>query len=98
MSQKLQNSKCYAGSPEFLPALGLFISRRSLSLQLEVNYIPGSLDLKKHCTHTHIYNIYGTAIILVSPSVLVVVLMSECVCFLMSVQLMHYLLSCKQSC
>ena len=36
MRQKLQNSKGYTESPEFLPALGLFI-RRNLSLQLEVN-------------------------------------------------------------
>ena len=36
MRKKLQNSKGYAESPEFLPTLGLF-SRRSLSLQLEVN-------------------------------------------------------------
>ena len=34
MKKKLQNSKDYAESPEFLPALGL---RRSPSLQLEVN-------------------------------------------------------------
>ena len=37
MRKKLQNSKGYAESPEFLPALGLFIFRRSPSLQLEVN-------------------------------------------------------------
>ena len=37
MRQKLQNSKGYAESPEFLPALGLVILRRSLSLQLEVH-------------------------------------------------------------
>ena len=37
MMQKLQNSKAsYAESPEFLPALGLFISRRSASLQLAI--------------------------------------------------------------
>ena len=35
MRQTLQNSKGYAESPEFLPALGLL--NRSLSLQLEVN-------------------------------------------------------------
>ena len=37
MRKKLQNSKGYAESPEFLPALGLFISRRSQLLQVEVN-------------------------------------------------------------
>ena len=37
MSKKLQNSKGYAKPPEFLPALGLLLSRRSPSLQLEVN-------------------------------------------------------------
>ena len=37
MRKKLQNSKDYAESLVFLPALGLFIFRRSLSLQLEVN-------------------------------------------------------------
>ena len=36
----------YAESQEFLPALGLFISRRSLSLQLEVNEIPRLLEYK----------------------------------------------------
>ena len=34
MRQKLQNSKGYDESPEFLPAQGLFFPRRSLSLQL----------------------------------------------------------------
>ena len=57
MRQKLQNSKGYPESPELLPALGLF-SRRSLSLQLEVNQIPSPLDYNffwyTH-THTHIY-------------------------------------------
>ena len=33
----MQNSKDYAESPEFLPALGLFIFKKKLSLQLEVN-------------------------------------------------------------
>ena len=37
MRQKQQNSKGYAEPPEFLPALRLFIFRRSTSLQLEVN-------------------------------------------------------------
>ena len=37
MRIKLQNSKGYAESPEFLPALGLFIFQEELSLQLEVN-------------------------------------------------------------
>ena len=37
MRQKLQNSKGYAESPGVLPALGYLFSRRSLSLQLEVN-------------------------------------------------------------
>ena len=50
MRQKLPNSKGYAESPEFLPALGL---RRSLSLQLE---IPSLLDTI-FFVHTHI-NIY----------------------------------------
>ena len=47
MRKKLQNSKVYAESLEFLPALGLFISIRSPSLQFEVNYIPSLLDYKK---------------------------------------------------
>ena len=51
MRKKLQNSKDYAESPEFLPALGLFIC---LSLQLEVNKIPSSLDYKKF-TQIYIY-------------------------------------------
>ena len=37
MRQKLQNSKGYAESPEFLPALGLF--RRILSLQKFIGYV-----------------------------------------------------------
>ena len=38
MRKKLQNSKGYAESPpEFLPAMGYLFSRRSPSLQLEVN-------------------------------------------------------------
>ena len=50
MRKKLQNNKGYAESPEFQPALGLFI-RRSPSLQLEVNKIPYNF----FCTHTHVY-------------------------------------------
>ena len=38
MRQKLQNSKGYAESPEFLPALGLFIFKKFANLQ-------------KNCTH-----------------------------------------------
>ena len=49
--QELQNRKSYAESPEFLPALGLYIS---LSLQLEVNEIPSLLDYK-NILYTHIY-------------------------------------------
>ena len=37
MRKRLQNSKGYAESPAFLPALGITISRRSPSLQFEVN-------------------------------------------------------------
>ena len=50
MRKKLQNSEGYAESPEFLPALGVIYSRRSPSLQLEVNYIPSSLDYNFFCT------------------------------------------------
>ena len=46
MRQKLQNSKGYSW--------GYVFSRKSLSLQLEVNYIPSSLDYKKKM-NTHIY-------------------------------------------
>ena len=49
MSKKLQNSKDYAESPEFLPALG------SPSLQLEVNLIPSSRYYKKKL-YTNIYS------------------------------------------
>ena len=49
-----QNSKGYVESPEFLPVLGLFISRRTPSLQLEVNEIPSSLYYKKKF-YTYIY-------------------------------------------
>ena len=70
MRNKLQNSKCYAESPDFLPALGLFISRRSPSLQLEVNYIPSSLDyqktrLQKKIVHIHVYIYIRTMYVLV---------------------------------
>ena len=37
MKKKMENSKGFAESLEFLPALGLFFSSRSPSLQLEVN-------------------------------------------------------------
>ena len=33
MRQKLQNSRGYAESPEFLPALGLFIFKKFANLQ-----------------------------------------------------------------
>ena len=41
MRQKLQNSKGYAESPEFLASTGAIIC---LSLQVDVNYITRSLD------------------------------------------------------
>ena len=50
MRKKLQNSKGYAESSEYLPALGLFISRRSPSLQFEVNLI---LHCKKKACNAH---------------------------------------------
>ena len=53
MRRKLQNSKGYTESPEFLPELGAL--RRSPLLQLEVNYIPNSLDYIFLYTHI-IYN------------------------------------------
>ena len=37
MRQKWQNSKGYDESPEFLPALGLYIFKKKSVLQLEVN-------------------------------------------------------------
>ena len=43
MRQKLKNSKDYAESPEFLPALGLFI------------FIPSSLDYNFFGTQIYIY-------------------------------------------
>ena len=52
MKQKLQNSKGYSESPEFLSALWLCIFRRSQSLQLEVNQIPSSLDYNLFFTQT----------------------------------------------
>ena len=36
MRQKLQNSKGYAESPEFLPALGLFIFKKKSVATIEV--------------------------------------------------------------
>ena len=46
----MQNSKDYSELPEFLPAL----IRRSPLLQLEVNYIPSSLDYN-FFLYTNIY-------------------------------------------
>ena len=55
MRKKLQNSKSYAESLEFLPALGLFILTSSPLLQLEVNQTPSSLDYKKKLVHIYIH-------------------------------------------
>ena len=49
MRQKLQNSKGYAESPEFLASTGAILS---LSLQVDVTYITCSLD------YFYTYNIY----------------------------------------
>ena len=42
MKQKLQNSKGYAESPQFLPALGLIIFKKKSVATIEVNWIPSS--------------------------------------------------------
>ena len=53
MKQKLQNSKGNTESLEFLPALRLFIFKKSQSQQLKVNYISSSLDYN-FFVHTYI--------------------------------------------
>ena len=54
MRHILQNSKGYAESLEFPEQRGYLFSRRSLSLQVEVNKIPSSLDNFMY-THMYIY-------------------------------------------
>ena len=56
MRHKPQNSKGYAESPEFLPALGLLIfNKNSVNLgKLDFN----SLDYNFLVTHTHTHIIY----------------------------------------
>ena len=54
MRQKLQNSKGYAESPEFLPVLGLFIQEEVCRYN-EVNEIHSLLDYIFLYTHLYIY-------------------------------------------
>ena len=53
--QKLQNSKVYAKSPEFSPALGPNYFREEVCrYKFEVNKIPSSLNYNFFCTHIYI--------------------------------------------
>ena len=57
MRQKLQNSKGYAESSEFLPALGLFIFKKKSVATSRGKLDPSVVRLITFflCTHTHIY-------------------------------------------